>query len=90
MGITWGCGSVREVYGRKRSSDLVATLFINSVPLLVFFVDIVMSGSGDNEREKEPGPQDRELAVPVSELKATVSQMLKEALEEQRARPGCS
>ena len=49
-----------------------------------------MSGPGDNERGKEPGPQDREQVVPVSELKATVSQMLKEALEEQRAQPGSS
>ena len=50
----------------------------------------VMSRTDDKERDREPHPQDREQVVQVSELEATISQMLKEALEEQRAQPGSS
>ena len=46
--------------------------------------------SGDEERDRELTRQDKEQVVPVSELKATISQMLKEALEEQRSLPGNS
>ena len=47
-----------------------------------------MSGSSDNEHDREPSLQDKEQVVLDSELKVTISQMLKEALEEQRLQPG--
>ena len=59
----------------------MAPLFTEKFSLTLFVVYLVMSGSS-NEHDREPHLQKKEQVVLVSELKATISQMLKETLEE--------